>query len=183
MIEVEVKMKVNNFNSSKKELKKLNPQQEPTEYQEDIYFERDDIGFAKNDKALRIRKTTKKDESAVFVTYKGPKLDKLSKTREEIELGVEDSDKLKTIFERLGFYENGKVSKEREIYKVEKYVVSFDNIENLGTFIEIETTLEDNSDFKPEVDNILNLFKKLGVEGSPITTSYLELLEEKNKIQ
>ena len=36
------------------------------------------------------------------MTYKGPKIDKISKTREEIEVKIEDGHKMEKILEKLG---------------------------------------------------------------------------------
>lgn len=74
MIEVEVKAKINDFNSIKKDLYNIGAIESHTEHQEDIYFNSPIKDFAKTDEALRIRKVTIKDSIETFITYKGPKL-------------------------------------------------------------------------------------------------------------
>jgi adenylate cyclase class 2 len=179
MIEVEVKAKVNNFTEIKRRLEKLNGSKISNEIQEDIYFERDDIGFAKNDKAFRVRKIIKENIETNFITYKGSKLDTTSKTREEIEVGVEDGNKILKIFEKLGFYKGGFVKKSREIYELEGSIVSLDNVEGLEPYIEIEICLEDETDYQSSINKIYELFNKLNITDGFERTSYLELLQNK----
>ena len=85
MIEVEVKAKIESFEEIKKELEKISAIKTKTEYQKDIYFNSPIVDFAQSDEALRIRKTMSNDNTNIFITYKGPKIDKNSKTRKEIE--------------------------------------------------------------------------------------------------
>jgi adenylate cyclase class 2 len=177
LIEVEVKAKIIDLNEVKEKLKKIKAEKIREEYQEDIYFDRKDIKFAENDKALRIRKILINGNVNSVVTYKGPKIDDLSKTREEIELDIGDSTKLRKIFENLGFYKGACVFKKREIYEIDDYIISLDNVENLGDYMEIELDLEDGSDFQPALKEIFDIFNKLGVNDGFERNSYLELIE------
>ena len=91
MIEVEVKAKIENFEDMKKKLENLGAIKSKKEFQEDIYFNSPIVDFAKSDEALRIRTTKENNNTNIFITYKGPKIDSESKTREEIEIGIENS--------------------------------------------------------------------------------------------
>ena len=84
MIEVEVKAKIDNFEDMEKKLENLGAIKSKKEFQEDIYFNSPIVDFAKTDEALRIRTTKENNEKNIFITYKGPKIDSKSKTREEI---------------------------------------------------------------------------------------------------
>ncbi|MDR1818912.1 MAG: class IV adenylate cyclase [Methanobrevibacter sp.] len=179
LIEVEVKSKVKEFESIKKRLKELKIDKISEEIQEDIYLERYDIEFAKNDKAFRIRKITKKNGNSTVITYKGPKIDEISKTREEIEIAVEDGDKILKIFERLGFYKGGFVKKTREIYKFDEFIISLDDVEGLDPYIEIEVDLEDDLNYQESIAQIYEIFNKLNISSGFERTSYLELLQLK----
>ena len=75
--------------------------------QVDTYYNHPERDFAKTDEALRIRKEKKRNA----LTYKGPKVDNLSKTREEIQFSIEDPEAAGTMLERLGFSEAGVVKK------------------------------------------------------------------------
>lgn len=179
MIEVEVKAKINDFKSVKRELKKINAIKIREEYQKDTYFNSPIKDFAKTDEALRIRNSTRKDNVNNFITYKGPKIESTSKTREEIEVAIEDIYKISKLFEKLGFKKGSIVVKNREIYEFNEYIISLDDVEGLGPYMEIEVDLEDESDFQPALKGIFKTFKKLGIFNGFERTSYLELLEKK----
>ena len=99
MIEVEVKAKIKSFDEMRKRLDDINAVKVKTEHQEDRYFNSPVRDFAQTDEALRIRTTRQNDEEHIFITYKGPKIDSKSKTRKEIEMGIEEAQKCSEIFE------------------------------------------------------------------------------------
>ena len=178
MIEVEVKAKINSFEEMRKKLDEINAIKTKTERQEDRYFNSPVKDFAQTDEALRIRETKSEEKHNLFITYKGPKIDKKSKTREEVEMKIEDADKCSKIFENLGFNEVRTVVKDREYYKYENFEISLDNVHGLDPYMEIEISLEDNSDYSEAQKSIFELFEKLGITEGFERTSYLELLEE-----
>ena len=69
------------------------------EVQEDVYFQHPSRNFAVSDEALRVRRA----RGRVEVTYKGPRIDSRSKTREEIQVKVEDFNSFVSLLEKLGF--------------------------------------------------------------------------------
>mgnify|MGYP002514136781 CR=1 FL=1 len=85
MIEVEVKAKIGSFEEMEKRLDEIGARKTKKEFQEDIYFNSPVVDFAQTDEALRIRTTKENDNTNIFITYKGPKIDSKSKTRKEIE--------------------------------------------------------------------------------------------------
>lgn len=177
MIEVEVKAKIDNFEDIEKRLNELGAEKTKKEFQEDIYFNSPVVDFAKTDEALRIRTTRQTNDSHIFITYKGPKIDKNSKTRKEIEMGIEDSEKCTGIFEAIGFERVRAVRKNRQYYTYENFEISLDDVEGLDPYMEIEIALEDGSDYNYAQRSIFELFKKLGITDGFERTSYLELLE------
>ena len=178
MIEVEVKAKIENFKDMEKKLEKLGAIKSKKEFQEDIYFNSPIVDFAKTDEALRIRTTKEDDNTNIFITYKGPKIDSKSKTREEIEIGIEDASKCSKIFEHLGFKRVRAVRKNRQYYKYENFEISLDDVEGLNPYMEIEIALDDGSDYNEAQNKIFELFEKLGITDGFERTSYLELLEK-----
>ena len=178
MIEVEVKAKIRSFDEMRKRLDEINAVKVKTEHQEDRYFNSPVRDFAQTDEALRIRETKSDDKHNLFITYKGPKIDAKSKTREEVEMEIEDADKASKIFENLGFKEVRTVVKDREYYQYENYEISLDTVHGLEPYMEIEISLEDNSDYSKAQESIFELFEKLGITDGFERTSYLELLEE-----
>ncbi|MER2013638.1 MAG: class IV adenylate cyclase [Methanobrevibacter sp.] len=177
MIEVEVKAKIDNFEDMEKKLNELGASKTKKEFQEDIYFNNPVVDFAKTDEALRIRTTKENDHTNIFITYKGPKIDKNSKTRKEIEMGIEDSEKCAGIFEEIGFKKVRAVRKDRQYFTYQNFEISLDDVEGLDPYMEIEIALEDGSDYNDAQKSIFELFEKLGITDGFERTSYLELLE------
>jgi len=178
MIEVEVKAHVNDFNDVEKELKKLGAKKVKTELQNDTYFNNPAYrDFEKSDEALRIRNTTiNEDKSQIILTYKGPKLDDVSKTRKEIEVKVEDSKNTGLILENLGFKPAADVEKNRTTYSFNEFIITLDKVHKVGKFVEIEKEMAEGEDFKEALDKIFEIYKKLGIEEGFERRSYLELM-------
>ncbi|WP_296798717.1 class IV adenylate cyclase [uncultured Methanobrevibacter sp.] len=178
MIEVEVKAKIENFEDMKKKLENLGAIKSKKEFQEDIYFNSPIVDFANTDEALRIRTTKENEKTNIFITYKGPKIDSKSKTREEIEIEIEDSEKCSKIFQHLGFTKVRAVRKNRQYYTYKNFEISLDDVEGLEPYMEIEISLEDGNDYSEAQEMIFELFSKLGINDGFERTSYLELLEK-----
>ena len=180
MIEVEVKAKINSFEEMEDKLAEIGAVKTKTEFQEDIYFASPIVDFAKTDEALRIRTTKEDDRENIFITYKGPKIDKKSKTRKEIEMGIEEAEKCSGIFEAIGFEKARTVRKNRKYYSYENFEISLDDVEGLTPYMEIEIALDDGEDYSDAQKSIFELFEKLGVTDGFERTSYMELLENLN---
>ena len=176
MIEVEVKARVKEFGPIRKKLKQLNAFKIKTERQEDTYFNAPHRDFAITDEALRIRKIPENNDLKVFITYKGAKIDKSSKTRKEFEVCVEDAEITQNIFESLGFKSVETVIKDREIYHLQEFVITLDTVKKAGIFMEIEKDLNDGEDFEQSIHQIFDIFKKLGITEGFERKSYLELM-------
>ena len=173
MIEVEVKAKIDSFEEMEKRLENLGALKSKKEFQEDIYFASPIVDFAQTDEALRIRTTN----NNIFITYKGPKLNKDAKTRKEVEMSIESAGKAKDIFEEIGFKEVRTVRKNRQYYTYENFEISLDDVEGLNHYMEIEISLEDGNDYDDAQKSIFELCEKLGITEGFERTSYLELLE------
>ncbi|MBQ6099575.1 MAG: class IV adenylate cyclase [Methanobrevibacter sp.] len=177
MIEVEVKAKINSFEEIEQKLSQIGAVKTKKEFQEDIYFNSPVVDFAKTDEALRIRTTKEDEKTNIFITYKGPKIDKKSKTRKEIEMGIADSKQCSDIFESIGFKKVRTVRKNRQYYTYKNFEISLDDIEGLDPYMEIEIALEDGQDYSDAQNKIFKLFEQIGITDGFERTSYLELLE------
>jgi adenylate cyclase class 2 len=178
MIEVEVKARINSFKEMEERLENLGAAKTKTEFQEDIYFASPIVDFAETDEALRVRTTN----NGIFITYKGPKLNDKAKTRKEVEMTIENSEKATDIFTEIGFREVRTVRKNRQYYTYENFEISLDDVEGLNPYMEIEIALDDSEDYSQAQDEIFKLFEKLGITDGFERTSYMELLENLNSI-
>lgn len=174
MIEVEVKVRADH-SKIRSVLKEMGASKVGVEEQSDIYFAAPYRNFAKTDEALRIRSLG----GQAVLTYKGPKLDKVSKTRVEIETPVDGTSAAK-IFHALGFIEAGAVSKKREIFRVGEIIVCLDAVEGLGEFLEVELDVENKKDLESSRAKLFKLLSQFGLgESDSIRTSYLEMVLDK----
>lgn len=148
--------------------------------QRDIYLAHPSRDFAQTDEAFRIRCVG--DEN--FLTYKGPLLDEVTKTRQEIEVaaaaGTVVSDQLLEMFTRLGFRAVREVVKRREpfflLWQDRDVEIVLDNVRDLGWYAELEIIAED-AERDAARECLFALSKELGL-GKSERRSYLRLLLE-----
>ena len=89
---------------------------------------------------------------------------------DEYEVSIDNDTALMKIFEAIGLKEIAVVSKKRIQYMYEdKYEFSFDIVDNLGYFVEIEVKNIELS-IEEEYEKLINLVNKLNIDTSKITT-------------
>lgn len=139
----------------------------------DIYLKHPSRNFRETDEALRVRV---RGDSAC-VTYKGPRLAGPVKTRPEIELEIvpADVDSWLAMYVELGFTPVPEVRKTRHIYQYPAQVgktvdqavadisLAFDEVEQLGTFAEIELIVTDTQHLDTAHQQIQELAAQLGL--------------------
>jgi adenylate cyclase class 2 len=148
----------------------------------DEYFQHPCRDFDVTDEALRIRRS----DQAVTFTWKGPRLDLLTKSREEREITFESAEAseqeagLRAILMALGFTSAGRVHKRRELFSVpwqeQTVTLSFDQVTGLSPFVELEIVCED-SQRAAATSALLDLAASLNLNQSE-RRSYLELVLE-----
>jgi adenylate cyclase, class 2 len=176
MIEVEVKAHAPDISDVSQKLIGIGARWIKEEFQEDLYFNAPHKDFAKTDEALRVRKVADDATKKTFITYKGAKMDELSKTRVEIEMGVEDPLQAAAIFENLGFRPVATVKKHRIIYSLEDLIITLDRVEGAGEFVEIEKDTREGEDYQEILKKIFAVYEKLGITDGFERRSYLEIL-------
>jgi adenylate cyclase, class 2 len=149
--------------------------------QVDRYFNHPARDFADTDEALRIRQVGEQN----YVTYKGPKLDRTTKTRREIEVpiapGRAAADQFAAVFVELGFRPVAEVRKTRRKATVQRsshtIEIVLDHVEQVGTYAELECSAgQDNVEAAKAA--IASLAAELGLTENE-RKSYLELLLER----
>ena len=197
MIEVEIKVKISDPNQMRERFEENKGIYKISLHHEDIYFNmpkglRD---FKQTDEALRLRKSIdfnkvnpeKTQKTNYFLTYKGKKLDKTTKTREEIEIRISEIEEMKNLLKMLGFQEVFTVIKERELYE---FLFKDVRIEALidylpilkQSFVEVELMTESYEDIEKSRKLLFQFLEKFGIKKEKsIRKSYLELIAEKLK--
>ncbi|MHB8586926.1 MAG: class IV adenylate cyclase [Thermoplasmatota archaeon] len=164
MIEVEVKAPV----AHPQEILQRLGTPHRTEEQEDRYYAHPCRDFASVDEALRIRRAGLRSE----LTWKGPKLDAATKTREERTVGVDDPSAAAQVLEGLGFRLVASVRKRRHTWDHPDLVYTLDDVEGLGTFLEVEA--KSDHDHEAAKRRVVSALERLGL--TQVRTSYLEML-------
>ncbi len=199
MIEVEIKVKISDPNVIRKKFEDFNGVYKLSLQHEDTYFNmpkglRD---FKATDEALRLRKSIEfnredkmmAQKSNYFITYKGKKIDKSTKTREEIEVKINEIEDMKNLLKLLGFREVFTIVKERELYdfkfKDTRIEALIDYIPILEQhFVEVELITESYENVDENKEILFQFLENFGIKKhESVRKSYLELIAEKlNKI-
>lgn len=170
--ELEIKIRVNQeeqnrvHNIIKEEGKLLRDEE-----QEATYYKPSNKDF--NNEWLRIRKENKN----IVLNYKRKENDIVN----EYEVNIDNAENLKTIFKYLDFTETVRVNKYRVSYLYKnKYEVSFDDVDDLGFFIEFELKKYDK-DYVSEYQDLIKLLYELNININDIETKrYPDLVKLNN---
>ncbi|MEO1496768.1 MAG: class IV adenylate cyclase [Planctomycetota bacterium] len=177
MLEVELKFPVDDLAVVRERLATLGGAPAAAVEQADAYYNHPSRDFAQTDEALRIRT----NDDASFVTYKGPKRGGVTKTRREIELPLAggDRDGWAEILTSLGFAHVATVKKHRTpfalTYDGRSAEVTLDEVDGVGTYVEIETIASGDDDLKAAEACVAAVAWELGLS-APERRSYLEML-------
>lgn len=194
MIEVEIKLPIDNPAETEEQLLELGFRKGKIIREVDTYFDSEIRPIRMNDEALRIRQIIpyehseeRSSERKTFVTFKGKKLDSISMTRKELETNVEDSEIIKEMFHVLGFYETSPIVEKirREYHQIvdksTEINACVDSVRNLGDFLELEIVIEEKeggSGKEEALERIEETLERMGYSMKNTTrTSYLSMLQ------
>jgi adenylate cyclase class 2 len=178
--EVELKFRLPDADLVEQRIRDLKAEPHEAITQSDQYFAHPVRRFEQTEEALRLRS----EGEANRLTYKGPYLDRTTKTRQELELevssGAEGARDAWALLRALGFEDVHTVRKSRRTYELvwegRPFTLALDKVEQLGEFIEIET-LAGASDWEAARDAALRLAERLHLTESE-RRSYLQLILE-----
>lgn len=178
MLEVEVKYSVDDFGPLEAALARWGAALGPPRRDADHYFNAPDRDFARTDEAFRVRSVGVNN----FVTYKGPKRDRETKTRLEIEVALADGEAAAADFRRiltlLGYKPSGIVRKSRRVAHCERagfpLQICLDEVDGLGRFAELEVVAPEEQ-YDPAKTLVLSAAHELGLTRVE-RRSYLEMV-------
>ena len=181
MVEVEQKFRGVDFDLLEQKLRSLGAVESERHSEADHYFNAPDRDFAKTDEALRIRRVGTSNR----VTYKGPKRDRYTKTRTEIEVPLADGEETAEDFARLlvqlGYRLTAVVRKDRRTYHLKRdgfeLAVTLDDVSDVGQFAELEIGVAEEQLDAARV-TLLRAATELRLANSE-RRSYLEMLLSK----
>jgi adenylate cyclase class 2 len=178
MLEVEMKFPVADAAEIENRLGRLGAGEPAARLESDLYFNSPDRDFARTDEALRLRRIGRTN----IVTYKGPKRDKQTKTRSEIEVVLAEGDlaaeRFTRLIQSLGYTATAEVSKRRRIYHLHRdsfhVEICLDEVRDVGVYVELEIVAREEHEEQAKTV-VQHLALELGLTASE-RRSYLELL-------
>ena len=199
MYEVEIKVRIQDLEELRDTIRFNGGLYKISLLHEDTYFNmpKELRDFKNTDEAIRLRKSEEFDKnnndfslnSKYYLTYKGKKIDSSTKTRQEIEVKVDNFDNMKDILKVLGFQEVLLIQKERELFELlyqdEKIEILLDYIPILNQyFMELEMVVSSPQDIDEARGILFKLLEIFNVnKEESIRKSYLELIVEKQEIK
>lgn len=180
MIEVEIKIRLTDKEFSELPLK-FNTMDfffEQNMRETDYYYNGIDRNFADTDEALRVRisHNLNTDEIQSCLTYKGKKLDDVSKTRPEHEVVIDNPDTMRNVLKYLGFQSSFVIEKIRSYYSYKNINICIDKVDKVGVFMELENVIVNEAEKDNALKELFLLLESLSIEKSRLERkSYLEL--------
>jgi adenylate cyclase class 2 len=168
ILEIEVKSYCDDHAAVIKKLLALGARHGGLRNERDLYLNHPSRDFRKTGEALRLRQV---NDGTVILTYKGPRLSTVAKTRREEEVGVVEFESMLTIFKSLGFTLAGTVVKERDTFMLDDIEICIDRVEDIGNFVELEMKGTEHERIENE---LFHLAGELGLSRFE-KKSYLEL--------
>ena len=187
--EVEIKFQIEDIEQLEHQLHQQNCAGFGQQFEDyDSFFQHPSRDFVKTDECLRLRNRVLPDgHSEHSLTYKGPKRDALTKTRQEIEITVTEPSQWESMLKALGFQKTAELHKHRRRQTLtinhRQIDIVLDTVPALPTpkhqFLELETLASE-----PEIEEcremLLGLAHQLGLR-EPIRESYLNLVQSHTK--
>ena len=181
--EVEVKVPVKDATAMEHAILRAGGRRLNSEIQTDMYYDHPCRSFSETDESVRIRTREAADaplsnsgHAPMELTYKGPKVDKTTKTRLEYTTGITDFDATISILHHTGFNHVASIKKHRIFFDIKGATVSIDNVDDVGLFIELEIIAGSKRSMEAARSRVISLVQQLGLDpDSMIRESYLEL--------
>jgi len=182
MLEVEIKFPVEDLAALEDRLEARGAEFKGRQRESDHYHNAPHRDFAKTDEALRVRETGDSN----YITYKGPRRDSDTKTREEIEVplatGHSVASNMAKLLEIIGFRHVAVIEKWRSQYRLEwqgfEVVIALDRVQDVGDYVELEIMAPEDH-YEASRAAVVDLGKELGLARSE-RRSYLELWLERH---
>ncbi|TQV63595.1 MAG: class IV adenylate cyclase [Sulfurovum sp.] len=166
MNEVEVKIKVQNIDNILNKLNSLGCALTSPKKQRDVIFISSDMKEYKITAGTVVLRTRNENGKESFTLKRQSGVNLSSK---EYNLEIKGANTLHEMLKLMGFKQLVEVVKVRMEGKLDKYSICIDEVEKLGTFIELEL-LTDREDFNNIQKEMITFLKKMGMDTSQRST-------------
>ncbi len=139
-LEIEAKLKVDSHATVRDKLRAVGAKRLGHVLETNHIFDNADRSLLAGDRGLRIRTTQTETHPipGAILTYKGPRQDSAFKSRQEIQVHIDDAVAAQHVLEALGFIEVVRFEKRRESWELGPCRIELDELPHLGTYVEIE---------------------------------------------
>lgn len=135
----------------------------------DLFLDLADDRLARNGQSHVLRHM--RPSNRVLWISKGPARD------ECVAMDLPDHAKAMDMLQSLGFVEQFKISKRRDIYFLDRCHVTLDEVDGLGTFVEVAAMTDDEATLPALRNTLLEAIERLGLSGAErVERSYREML-------
>lgn len=171
MREIELKFRVNDYDKLMDKLKSLGCEiGELIEQSDSVYVgDLNHVESVKDSIWLRVRKEN--DRVELNVKKQSAKIQE----SKEVEFGVDSYEKANEFLEVLGYKKWVTVNKRRRYSKYLDYNLCIDEVERLGSFIEVELLVSED-DKKDYLEDIKSVAETLGLDKNDIVNSHYDTM-------
>jgi adenylyl cyclase CyaB, putative len=166
-LEKEIKVKISDENKLVAIIEKLKLEFVNEYEQIDSYFDFPTNDLFLKDEVLRIRE----ENGKYYLVYKGKREETEGKIRREIAVEISDPLAMEKILSKLNLRKTLVIKKKRKEFAKDQIKLYLDNVDNLGTFVEIE------ADEKLDINALIKMLNEIGMsKDSIIKETYSELM-------
>lgn len=167
-MEVEIKAICSDFKEIEKLLKIKEAEFIKKAYQTDIYYNAPNRDLRETNEYIRVRYSDQNKEG-IFAYH----VNINEHANKEYEVKIDDFKVFIQILETFGFKQLGKIEKERIVYMLNGFVITLDDVKNIGKFMEIETNCEKESEINDRRDECISLLENLHISRENLTDIWL----------
>jgi adenylate cyclase class 2 len=165
MREIEVKLKAMNLKEIEHKLASMGCKlSDPINQHDLIYSKKGSTVEWEESKVGHIVMRIRREEKGGTFNLKQQLSGELDNT--EIETKVDDPDAMHAILDKLGYAPMVEVKKVRRKGKLGEYEICLDEVEQLGSFVELEKLTSDDADPLKTEDELLNVLESIGLSRS-----------------
>lgn len=169
-VETEIKLRVDSHTPVRQRLRELGAEPLGTVIEHNVILDRPDGSLRSQGCGLRLRSYPGTASGRAVLTYKGPVRPGPMKSREEIEVSIEDGERGSELLRSVGFVPVLTYEKRRESWTIRGCRVELDEPPAIGLFVEIEGADE---------STIRQVQQELELERQPtVRDSYVRLLAD-----
>lgn len=177
MKEIEVKYQLEDRNKFLKKLEALGCEISEVNHQKDTIYV-SDVNHIENTPGsifLRVRKDNDKIE------LNAKKHEKVMQARTEVEFGVSSYSDANKFLELIGFQKWVEVSKKRVHTFYKDCNICIDEVDTLGSFVELEYVVDDKEEEEKVLEKIEKIAKEIGIDTKRVVNQYYdEMIAERN---